>query len=189
MLCFACPLTAAATEIVVACLELSADLVSDFSSPDEWHDAYPLSAKCFTSELARETLVDLLGKLRLPEEYVPTEYHWLLMYECLKVQIEVLNDMLLPSLGEELQTLATAPDTVYLSLPTRSQDVAGFHIDFDMLIAQYFWDIDFLMDAEHFSRLSAEAKTRLGFSVSIFGVVQGLSPHPEELILRRSEDV
>jgi hypothetical protein len=188
MLCFPCPLTAAATEIFVSCLEISADLMIDMDPPEAWHDAYPLSAACFTPELARETLLDLGAKLRLPEEYVPTEYHWLLMYECLKVQIEVLNDMPLPALVAQLTTLAMAHDALYLSLPTRAKGVEGFHIDFDALIDTYFWDTDFLMDAESFARLSAEAKTNLGFSPNVFGVTQGLAPHPEELVLRRAEE-
>jgi hypothetical protein len=111
-----------------------------------------------------------------------------LLYECLEVQIEVLNDMPLPLLVEQLQTLATVQDAVYLSLPTRAKDVAGFYIDFDVLIETYFWDTDFLMDAELFSRLSPDAKANLGFSASVFGVIQGLSPHPDELVLRRSEE-
>src|SRR5215471_2716860 len=187
MLRFPAPLTAAATEIVISCLEIAADMAVDFDPPEAWRDVYSLSAECFTSTLARETLLDLLGKLRLPEAYVPTEYHWLLMYECLQVQIEVLNDMLLPCLVEQLQLLATVQDAVYLSLPTRAKDGAGVHIDFDALIDTYFWDTDFLMDAELFSRLGPDAKANLGFSASVFGVVQGLSPHPDELVLRRSE--
>ena len=91
MLRFPSPLTAAATELVIACLEIAADMAVDFDPPEAWRDVYPLSAECFTSELARETLLDLVGKLRLPEAYVPTEYHWRLMYEYLKVQIEVLE--------------------------------------------------------------------------------------------------
>ncbi len=188
MLRFPCPLTAAAMEIFVSCLELSADEVINFDPPDAWRDAYPLCATCFTRELARETLLDLLAKLRLPEEYAPTEYHWLLLYECLQVQIEVLNDMPLPLLVEQLKTLATGQDAVYLSLPTRAKGVAGFHMDFAALIDAYFWDTDFLMDAELFSRLGPDAKASLGFSASVFGVVQGLSPHPDELVLRRSEE-
>ena len=188
MLRFPCPLTAAATEIFVSCLELSSDAVIDFDPPEAWRDMYPLSATCFARELARETLLDLLAKLRLPEEYVPTEYHWLLMYECLQVQIEVLNDMLIPDLITQLTALATAQDTLYLTLPTRSKGGAGFSIDFDALIDTYFWDTDFLLDAERFARLSAEAKTQLGFSPSVFGVTQGLAPHPEELVLRRAEE-
>ena len=96
--------------------------------------------------------------------------------------------MPLPLLVEQLKTLATGQDAVYLSLPTRAKGVAGFHIDFDALIDAYFWDTDFLMDAELFSRLSPDAKANLGFSAGVFGVVQGLSPHPDELVLRRSEE-
>ncbi len=188
MLRFPSPLTAAATEIVISCLEMAADLAIDFDPPEAWRDLYPLSAKCFTAALAREALLDLVGKLRLPEAYVPTEYHWLLMYECLQVQIEVLNAMPLPALVAHLTTLATARDALYLSLPTRGQGGEGFHIDCDALIDTYFWDTDFLMNAESFVWLSAEAKTNLGFSPSVFGVTQGLAPHPEELVLRRAEE-
>jgi hypothetical protein len=110
MLRFPSPLTAAATEIVISCLEIAADMAVDFDPPEAWREVYPLSAECFTPELARETLLDLLVKLRLPEAYVPTAYHWLLLYECLQVQIEVLNDVPLPSLVAQLTTLATSHD-------------------------------------------------------------------------------
>jgi hypothetical protein len=188
MLRFPCPLTAAATEIFVSCLEIFADLMLDIDPPDAWRDAYPLSAACFTPELARETLLDLGAKLQLPEEYVPTEYHWLLMYECLRSLIEVLNDDSLPSIVAQLTTLATAQDALYLSLSIRGKGGARLHIDFEALVDTYFWDTDFLIDAEQFFQLSADAKTRLGFSPSVFGVVQGLAPHPDELVLRRSEE-
>jgi hypothetical protein len=188
MLRFADPLTPAATEMVVACLEIAADVVIDMDSPDEWRAAYPLSAPCFTPVLARATLLDLVAKLRLPETYVPTEYHWLLLYECLKALIEVLNDDPLPSLVAQLTTLATAQDALYLSLPTQAKDTAGFHIDFDALFNMYFWDTDFLMDAELFARLSPDEKASLGFSPSAFGVTQRLVPHPDELVLRRAEE-
>jgi len=165
---------------------IAADVVIDLDRPDEWREAYPLAATCFTPALARATLLDLVAKLRLPEEYVPTEYHWLLMYECLKTLIEVLNDDPLPSLVARLTTLATAHDALYLSFPTRAKDIAGFHIDFDALVDMYFWDTDFLLDAEHFAQLGPDAKAILGFSPGVFGVTQGLSPHPDELVLRRS---
>ena len=88
----------------------------------------------------------------------------------------------------QLTTLATAHDALYLSLPTRATRVESFHIDFDALIDTYFWDTDFLLDAEHFARLDPDAKASLGFSPSVFGVVQGLAPHPDELVLRRAEE-
>jgi hypothetical protein len=189
MLRFASPLTPAATAIFVMCLDLAADEVLDGDRPDTWREAYPRSATCFTPELAQATLVDLVDKLRLPEEYVPTDYHWLLMYECLQGQIEALNDApVLPLVGL-LTALATAQDALYLTLPPRAQEVAGFSIDFAALVDMYFWDTDFLLDAEQFVRLDPDAKASLGFSPSVFGVIQGLAPHPDELVLRRSEEL
>jgi hypothetical protein len=188
MLRFASPLTPAATAIFVMCLDLASDEVIDVDRPEAWQEAYPLSATCFTPELARATLVDLVAKLRLPEEYVPTDYHWLLMYECLQGQIERLNEDPLAPLVNLLTALATAQDALYLTLPPRAQDVEGFSIDFEALVDMYFWDTDFLLDAEQFARLEPDAKASLGFSPSVFGVIQGLAPHPDELVLRRAEE-
>ena len=56
MLRFPSPLTAAATEIVIACLEMAADMAVDFDPPEAWRAVYPLSAACFTPALARATL-------------------------------------------------------------------------------------------------------------------------------------
>jgi len=188
MLRFSDQLTPAATAIFVMCLDLAADEMLDVDRPEAWREMYPLSATCFTPELARATLVDLVEKLRLPEEYVPTDYHWLLMYECLQGQIARLNEDPLPPLVHLLTALATAQDALYLTLPTRSKGGAGFSIDFDALVDMYFWDTDFLLDAEQFARLDPAAKANLGFSPSVFGVVQGLTPHPDELVLRRAEE-
>jgi hypothetical protein len=188
MLRFASPLTPAATAIFVVCLELASDEVSDGALPEAWQEAYPRTAVCFTPALAQATLLDLVDKLRLPEEYVPTDYHWLLMYECLQGQIAALNDApILPLVGL-LTSLATAPDALYLTLPPRAQEVAGFSINFDALVDMYFWDTDFLLDAEQFARLEPDAKANLGFSPSVFGVIQGLAPHPDEMVLRRAEE-
>ena len=188
MLRFASPLTPAARAIFVMCLELASDEVIALDLPEAWREAYPRLAACFTPELARATLVDLVEKLRLPEEYVPTDYHWLLLYECLQEQIAALNEDPLPPLVNLLTALATAQDALYLTLPTRSKDDADFHIDFDALVDMYFWDTDFLLDAEHFAQLSPDAKANLGFSPSVFGVIQGLAPHPDELVLRRVKE-
>jgi hypothetical protein len=119
---------------------------------------------------------------------VPTDYHWLLMYECLQGQIAALNDDPLSPLVNLLTALATAQDALYLTLPARSEGSAGFSIDFDALVDMYFWDTDFLLDAEHFAQLEPDAKASLGFSPSVFGVIQGLAPHPDELVLRRAEE-
>ena len=189
MLRFPSPLTAAATALFVYCLEVSSDALLDaYESDEDFGQEYLLSARCFTRELARATLLDMLEKLQCPEEYIPTDYHWLLLYECLQIQLSVLNDMSLPCLIEQLQGVIHADDVPYLSFPGTARSSAGCHIDFEALVDTYFWDTDFLLDAETFTRLDADAKKNLGFTEGLFGVVQGLSPHPDELVLRRSAE-
>jgi len=189
MLRFPSPLTAAATALFVYCLEVSSDALLDaYESDEDFGQEYLLSARCFTRELARATLLDMLEKLQCPEEYIPTDYHWLLLYECLQIQLSVLNDMPLPCLIKQLQGVTHADDAPYLSFPGTARSSAGCHIDFEALVDTYFWDTDFLLDAETFTRLDADAKKNLGFTEGLFGVVQGLSPHPDELVLRRSAE-
>ena len=108
MLRFAEPLTPAAAEILRCCLEISADLACDDGLGDDWTLTYPVSARCFSAQLARETLLDLLDKLSRPERYAPTTYHELLMYECLEVEIACFNDGLLPGLFERLKSVTEA---------------------------------------------------------------------------------
>jgi hypothetical protein len=186
MLRFQAPLTDAAREILVYSLEVAADEIIDlYEDHEAWATAYPLSSACFTQELARTVLLDVLDKLNAPEWYVPTEYHWLLMYECLKEQIALFNDAPVPSLVTRLRTLAGEQDTAYLHLPQRSRRMAGVWVDFDELIDVYFWDTDFLMDVGVLDHLTPEAKPQLGLSGEVFGVTHALAPHPDELVLKR----
>jgi hypothetical protein len=189
MLRFQTPLTAAAKAIIIYCLEISADEILDlYENHEEWAVDYPLSSRSFTRELAQTVLLDLLEKLDAPKLYVPTDYHWLLMYECLKGQITVFNDEPMPSLIKHLRTLVDERDESYLHLPSKSRGTAGASIDFGGLIEEYFWDTDFLTNAEMFSRLVPHAKQQLGFSEGLSGVIHGLTPHPDELVLKRCEE-
>jgi hypothetical protein len=189
MLRFQTPVTAAAREIMVCCLEVAADEVVDlYEDHEAWAADYPLASACFTRELARSVLLDVLDKLDAPEWYMPTDYHWLLIYECLKEQIALFNDGPVPSVVERLRTLASDQDPVYLHLPKRSRGTAGVWIDFDEFIEVYFWDTDFLTNTEMFSHLTLEDKRQLGFSGEVFGVTHGLAPHPDELVLKRWDE-
>jgi len=163
MLRFQTPLTAAAREIVVSGLEVAADEIVDlyYEDNEAWAAAYPLASACFTRELARHVLLDMLEKLDAPELYMPTDYHWLLMYECLKEHIALFNDGPVPSVVKRLQALASDQDTVYLHLPKRSRGMAGVWIDFDEFIEVHFWDTDFLTDAGLWDHLAPEAKQQL----------------------------
>jgi hypothetical protein len=186
MLRFQTPLTAAAREVLVYCLHVAADETVELDEDHEaWAAAYPLASACFTQELARRAFLELLDKLDAPELYAPTDYHWLLVYDCLKEQIALFNDAPVPSVVTCLRALAGDQDGAYLHLPTRAQGMAGVWIDFDEYIDAYFWDTDFLTDVGVFGQLTPEAKSQLGFSGEVFGVTQGLPPHPEELVLKR----
>jgi hypothetical protein len=185
MLRFQTPLTAAAREMMVYCLAVAADEIVDlYEDHETWATAYPLSSACFTRELARSVLLDVLDKLHAPDWYVPTDYHWLLLYECLKEQIALFNDAPVPSIVDRLRTLASDQDTAYLQLPKRSGGTAGMWIGFDEFIDVYFWDTDFLTDAGLLDHLAPEAKQQLGLSGEVFGVTHALAPHPDELILK-----
>ena len=188
MLHFSSPLTPVATKMILYCLEISADLARVETSDDEWAMTYALSAKCLTQERAREVLLDLLDKLRLPQDYVPTTYHWLLMYECLHLHIECLNDDPWPELVEDLKASRDARDAGYLSFPLDSQGTEGVSIDFDAFIDTYFWDTDFLLDPSTFYQLGASSKKQLGYRVDLFSVLTGLTPHPAELVLKRVDE-
>jgi hypothetical protein len=155
MLRFQTPLTAAAREMLVYCLQVAADETVELDEDhDAWAAAYPLASACFTPESARRVLLELLEKLDDPELYALTDYHWLLVYECLKEQIALFDDGPVPSLGTRLRALASDPDAGYLHLPTRSSGTADVWIDFDEFIDAYFWDTDFLTDVGVFGRLT-----------------------------------
>jgi hypothetical protein len=109
MLYVPCALTPAATEIVLYCLEIAADLACADTPDEVWAMAYPRVAQCFPRQQARQVLLDLRDKLRQPQTYVPTTYHWLLLYECLSFHIECLNDAPWAAGYRRSQGLASGP--------------------------------------------------------------------------------
>jgi hypothetical protein len=119
---------------------------------------------------------------------MPTDYHWLLVYECLKEQITLFNDGPVPSVVKRLRTLASDQDTPYVYLPKRSRGTAGVWIDFDKFIDVYCWDTDFLMGVGLLDHLPPDAKQQLRFRGEVFGVTHGLAPHPDELLLKRWQE-
>ena len=124
----------------------------------------PRSSRFFTAEQAKEHLRALQRAIHAPQLYQPTDYHWLLLYECLRVYCGLFNEL---------------PSGVI-------KDTYGIEsIDFNGVIDYFFWDIDFLND--HISDLSMEAREQLGVSPETFGLSMGLKPHPEELTLKLCE--
>jgi hypothetical protein len=184
-----CALTPAATEIFLYCLEMAADLARADMPDDAWAMAYPRSAQCVSRQRAREVLLDLLDKLQQPQTYVPTTYHWLLIYECLHFHIECLNDDPGPHFVDALKASRAAQDAAYLDFPLDGHGREGVSIDFEAFIEVYFWDTDFLLDPSTYEQLGAPARQQLGYRADLFGVLSGLLPHPAELVLKTVEEV
>ena len=181
-------LTPAATEIFLHCLEMSIDLTRADMPESAWAMACLRSAQRLPRQRAREVLLDLLDKLRQPQTYVATTYHWQLIYECLACHIECLNDATWPRIVYALKALRVPQDAAYLAFSRDGHRRESVAIDFEAFIGLYFWDTDFLLDASTYEQLGAAAKQQLGFRADVFGVLSGLLPHPAELVLQTIEE-
>lgn len=102
--------------------------------------------------------VEMLRQLRTASSAEPlyrlTDYHWELLYDVLMYWA----------------TWDTSP------LDTRRDLI-------DEMIDEYFWDTDFLLDADTMLDLTHEQKAQMGFSPETFGLTQGLLPSAEELAI------
>lgn len=99
-------------------------------------------------------------------------YHFLILYDTLQHYCEIRNDMVRTSDDLREKEKLTVIGGVQIEV-----------INFDDLIAVYFFDIDFLLDTETVIGLGLDKRSLLGIHNETFGISQGLSPHPEELKL------
>lgn len=127
---------------------------------DALRASMPRSSELFDVRGAMEQLRTLRGCLNSNTLYQPTDYHWLLLYECLGSYCDYFNDERVGDLYK-LHTIE--------------------YIDFGSLVDCYFWDTDFLND--DIPNVSVEVRQMLGVSSETFGLTAGMKPHPEELTL------
>jgi hypothetical protein len=95
-----------------------------------------------------------------------TDYHWLLLYDGLRVYCEFHN--------------VYAPEARTQTLPVGLYQIGP--IDFDAVVDQYFWDTDFLLEGPILAGLGPEGRQSMGVADEVFGIAQGLPPHPDELM-------
>ena len=137
---------------------------------------YELSAllsnvgKVFNYVTALKTLKRMLVCHRRPGLYNLNDYHYLLLYDTLLNFCEIHNDMVRVSSSAGAKKREAKVGAFYIE-----------KIDFDLLIGVYFYDTDFLLDAETVIKLGIEKRIELGIQDETFGISQGLAPHPEEL--------
>jgi hypothetical protein len=144
--------------------------------------SFPRLARCFSLKLACTVIRDLREKLELPAMYQVTDYHWLLLYEVLPQGLLRLIDWQIPEVNRDLVPIAGADDG-YLKVRRRGRRTPYVQIDFDGFIDQFFWDTDFLLSTVVYEGLDPEVKRKLGTNPELFGVIQGMAPHPDELCL------
>ncbi len=135
----------------------------------------PAMAKVFTPSLARTTLLKLRKCLDRPEIYSLNNYHYLLLFDAIAYYADIHNDMIpmAESRGERKE--ASFVDPFYIET-----------IDVDGLLGLYFFDTDFLTDAE--TMLNVPDWFRASYSPETFGLSLGMLPHDEELELKIDTD-
>jgi hypothetical protein len=100
---------------------------------------------------------DLRGKLERPERYQPTDDHWLLIYEVLRLYVVTLNDDQIAEVNQLLFALASKGDD-YLKCRRKRRPLLHVTIEFDWFIDRFFWDTDVLESAAVYEQIDPRAK-------------------------------
>ncbi len=124
------------------------ELEDEGTEEDYWKAQYSNAAKVFTMPLARDTLNALLEATKAPGLYQITDYHWLLLYDALRVQIDILND-----LASEQPTGLWRVGPYWIG-----------QVDLGDAIDGVFWDIDFLIEGELIAALTPEQRQSMGMN-------------------------
>ncbi len=130
----------------------------------------PNACTVFNYRTAIKTLKRMLACHKRPGLYNLNDYHYLILYDTLLNFCEIHNEMVRVSAGTDARKRETKVGAFYIE-----------KIDLVTLIGVYFYDVNFLLDAETVMDLSIEKRKELGIQDQTFSISQGLAPHPEEL--------
>ena len=163
--------------IVDTALEFVKDtiLIMDLESLDvnpDWAGMFPELAALFTRRSAVTVIDQLLAASRDSRVYRLTNYHWLMLYVCLRFYCENHEDL-----------AADQPNGLW---PVGSYEIGS--IAFEQLIDRYFWDTDFAFETEVVDGLGPEGREYAGVADEVFGIAHSLPPHPEELQISLWDD-
>jgi hypothetical protein len=158
--------------ILHGALEIRRDMIAelvDFPARgrEEYPAAFPALARFFAPEAALDVLDRLLQASKARTLYQLTDYHWLVLHDCLEAFCDLHND--------------SARDS--RSGTHRVGPYAIGRIDFEAILDRFFWDTDFLAGPELLELTPEQRREQLGYSDETFGIAAGLAPHPDELRL------
>lgn len=133
-------------------IDIISDLLAIYNYDDSRMEAdflvlFPEIARVYPPSLARATLINLQRCLDRPEIYHLNEYHYLLLYDVLGFYADIHNNLVAVSKSKKYKKEASFIDPYFID-----------KIKLDGLIELYFFDMDFLSDAE--SLLSFPALSR-----------------------------
>jgi hypothetical protein len=137
----------------------------------------PNAARVFVPETALKTLKNMLHCHAGPGLYRLNAYQNLLLHDTLGYFCNAHNGRVASARSENEKQ--------------RVSRVGAFHIErigFDDLIDIYFYNTHFFLDEDTVMNLDVEERKELGIHDEVFSLVQGLAPHPEELIFRKETD-
>jgi hypothetical protein len=115
----------------------------------------------------------MLVCLEKPQLYYLNDYHYLLLYDTLSNLCDLHNDA--------VRACETPKD---IEVIAKIGDYFIEELLFDELIDIYFFDTDFLFDAETMLQLGLKGRKEMTFNEETFSLSQGLPPHPDELKIK-----
>lgn len=136
---------------------------------------FPEITRVFPPSLAVASLINLQRCLDSSRLYACKEHHYLLLYDVLHFYIDIHNGLVMKSRNTRERKEASLVDPYSIE-----------KINADELLDLYFFDEDFLLDAE--TLLDLPDCLRESMQPEVFGLSQGLLPHPEELQLKPASE-
>ncbi len=157
-------------------IDIVSDLLQVFNNDDritrqEYLSLFPEIGRVFPPSLAKAALTELRKCIDGPAVYTGTEYHYLLLYDVLNFYADVHNGLVMKAENPRKRREAAAVDPFLIE-----------RIHVDEMVDLYFFDENFLLDAETLQALPD--RIRRTMRPELFGLCEGLQPHPEELELK-----
>ena len=165
------------TKSIEMMINIIIDLLEDVKDAEkekeevEW--LLPNACNVFNAETALYTLESILINHKNQGIYHLNNYHYVLLYDTLETFYGIKNNLV-----NEAETMR---DKMEIS------KIGSYYIeelDFDGTIETYFFDTDFLIDADTMWEMGLEGREQSNIGKETFALSQGLAPHPEELIIK-----
>ncbi len=133
---------------------------------------FPMAYKIGGIRIIEKMISILKEGLASPSRwYHMNTYHFCVLYDILSRQVKTYND---DSHSERIK--------IY-------PDLKGHPIDFEWFTKYYFFNTVFLIEEEKYNSLGIDEKKQLGYTCPCqFGVINGLTPVPEEMALKEAKD-